>query len=276
MTFVSKEELPVIKLTHSSGAEALISPYGAHVLSWKTADGIEQMFLSEQSQYSSGSPIRGGVPVIFPQFGPGALPAHGFARTALWTPSEIITGYEATSINFTLSDNESTIPMWDYRFTLDLEFSITENSLYMVFTVQNNDIKPFLFTCALHTYFLISDINKSSVSGLKSIEYIDKMKSSNIFKEEFNSLIINEEMDRIYIDAPNKVVLHADDDVTVEKMGFPDIVVWNPWIKKSKNMPDFGDDEYLHMICIEAGAMAKPISLIPGEIWDGSCLLSIK
>ncbi len=276
MTFLLKEELPVIKLTHSSGAEALISPYGAHLLSWKTADGIEQMFLSEKSQYSSGYPIRGGVPVIFPQFGPGALPAHGFARTTEWIPSEIITGYEATSINFTLSENEYTKQMWDNQFTLDLEFSITENSLYMVFTVQNNDIKPFQFTCALHTYFLISDIAKTSVSGLKSIHYIDKMKNSDIYKEEASTLFINEETDRIYIDAPDKVILHADDEVKIEKMGFPDIVVWNPWITKSKNMADFGNDEYPHMICVETGAMAKPITLLPGEIWDGSCLLSVK
>ena len=32
--------------------------------------------------------------------------------------------------------------------------------------------------------------------------------------------------------------------VQVEKEGFPDAVVWNPWIKKAAGMADFGDEEY--------------------------------
>ena len=32
--------------------------------------------------------------------------------------------------------------------------------------------------------------------------------------------------------------------VVVEKEGFPDAVVWNPWVEKAAGMGDFGDDEY--------------------------------
>lgn len=274
MSFTTKEELPVIKLIHASGAEATISPYGAHLLSWKTSDGVEKMFLSDRSQYNFGSPIRGGIPVIFPQFGPGTLPAHGFARLMLWEASEIIKGYEATSINFSLSDNETTKAMWDYRFNLDLEFSITEKSLYIVFTLQNNDIKPFTFSCGLHTYFSILDIEKTNVTGLKSVEYIDKMKDSLKITETESTIYINEEVDRIYSNAPDNVILNTTEKLKIEKMGFPDLVVWNPWVEKSIRMPDFGDEEYKNMICIETGVMAEPVLIQPGEIWDGSCLMT--
>ena len=32
--------------------------------------------------------------------------------------------------------------------------------------------------------------------------------------------------------------------IQIEKEGFPDAVVWNPWIEKAAGMADFGDDEY--------------------------------
>lgn len=30
----------------------------------------------------------------------------------------------------------------------------------------------------------------------------------------------------------------------VHKAGFPDAVVWNPWVAKAQAMADFGDEEY--------------------------------
>lgn len=35
-------------------------------------------------------------------------------------------------------------------------------------------------------------------------------------------------------------------------------------------MADFGDEEYKHMLCVEAAAIEKPITLKPGEEWKGS------
>ena len=32
--------------------------------------------------------------------------------------------------------------------------------------------------------------------------------------------------------------------VVIQKTGFPDAVVWNPWVDKAAGMADFGDDEY--------------------------------
>ena len=51
-------------------------------------------------------------------------------------------------------------------------------------------------------------------------------------------------------------------------------VVWNPWDKKAKAISDFGDDEYKYMLCVEAAAIEKPITLKPGEEWKGRLELS--
>lgn len=37
--------------------------------------------------------------------------------------------------------------------------------------------------------------------------------------------------------------------VQVHKAGFPDAVVWNPWVDKSRAMGDFGDEEYKVCCC---------------------------
>lgn len=48
--------------------------------------------------------------------------------------------------------------------------------------------------------------------------------------------------------------------------GAANLVVWNPWIAKAAAMPDFGDDEWKGMICIEAAnPLDDSITLTPGE-----------
>ncbi|MES2106056.1 MAG: D-hexose-6-phosphate mutarotase, partial [Pseudomonadota bacterium] len=62
-------------LRAQDGAQAGITAHGAHVCSWIPAAGKEQLFLSKTSEFRDGAAIRGGVPVIFPQFaGLGSLP----------------------------------------------------------------------------------------------------------------------------------------------------------------------------------------------------------
>jgi D-hexose-6-phosphate mutarotase len=42
--------------------------------------------------------------------------------------------------------------------------------------------------------------------------------------------------------------------------------VWNPWIAKAKAMPDFCDEEYREMVCVESGNVAdNRLTLAPGE-----------
>ena len=59
-------ELPCVKLTHPSGASALVYIYAAHLASWRTASGGEQLFVSSASAYGGGKAIRGGVPICWP------------------------------------------------------------------------------------------------------------------------------------------------------------------------------------------------------------------
>jgi len=53
--------------------------------------------------------------------------------------------------------------------------------------------------------------------------------------------------------------------ILVAKSGSLASVVWNPWIAKSRAMPDFGDDEWPGMICVETvNALDNAVTLPPG------------
>ena len=47
-------------------------------------------------------------------------------------------------------------------------------------------------------------------------------------------------------------------------------VVWNPWEQKAKEMADFDDDGWRHMVCVEAGRVSSPVVLPAGDKFDCS------
>ena len=78
---------PAFCLRNAVGDQVVVLQHGAQILSWMTADGVERLYCTSRLP-SEPKPVRGGVPVIFPQFnqrGPDfTLPRHGFARQLPW------------------------------------------------------------------------------------------------------------------------------------------------------------------------------------------------
>ena len=78
---------PAFCLRNAVGDQVVVLQHGAQILSWMTADGVERLYCTSRLP-SEPKPVRGGVPVIFPQFnqrGPDfTLPRHGFARQLRW------------------------------------------------------------------------------------------------------------------------------------------------------------------------------------------------
>ena len=62
---------------------------GAHVTRYQPKyESHPILFLSQESQFEPGKPIRGGIPICFPWFSAHpsdpSLPAHGWARISSW------------------------------------------------------------------------------------------------------------------------------------------------------------------------------------------------
>lgn len=275
-----------VVLRNKRGASARVSLYGGQVLSWKTERGEELLFTSSKAIFSPPKAVRGGIPICFPQFGNrGTLEQHGFARNKMWVIDDNPPPHPSTdsngksSIDLLLKSSEEDLKIWPHSFEFRHRVCLTADGyLTVISRIRNINSKPFSFSFAYHTYFSISDISEVRVEGLETLDYLDNLHNKERFTEQGDALTFESEVDRVYLDSSNVVaVLDHERKRTfvIRKEGLPDIVVWNPWEKKSKTMVDLGDEEYKQMLCVDGAAVEKPITLKPGEEWTGRLDLSV-
>lgn len=49
-----------------TGEQVEVLLYGATVISWKSSNGKENLFLSSNTHLDGIKPVRGGIPLVFP------------------------------------------------------------------------------------------------------------------------------------------------------------------------------------------------------------------
>ncbi len=268
--------LPQVELRHVSGACAAVFLHGAHVAAWRDAAGRELLFLSRCSRFCDGAPIRGGVPVIFPQFGSGGpLPQHGLARTRSWQARRAAVAPSGAVIAvFTLADDAALRTLWPHPFGLELAVTLGEDSLALALTAENPGPAPFAFQAALHTYFRVADIAQTALRGLGGVA---AGAVTGPGPAPCDPLLIERETDQIVAGAPNRLVLEDRAErrqVVIENQGLRDLVIWNPWIEKARRLDDLGDEEYRTLVCVETGTIRPPVWLAPGARWTGVATLT--
>ena len=259
--------MPAVRWRSRDGATATVVLQGAQLVSWKSADGVERLYVSERSAYEPGKPIRGGIPVCFPQFADrGPLMQHGFARTREW---------ECTGAGrFALDASPQTLALWPHAFRLELTATIGAARLEMELRVLNPGDGGFAFTAALHTYLLVADAAAARLEGLQGARYVNRG-SSAVEVETRESITAAEPIDRVYLATPALTRLHdAGRTLRIEQRGFTDTVVWNPGRERTAQMPDMSPDGYRTMLCVEAAAIEPPVALPPGGEWRASQSIS--
>jgi glucose-6-phosphate 1-epimerase len=255
-----KGGLPALHI-ETPGGSAVIYQHGAHIANYRKAGGPPVLFLSESSEFQPDKPIRGGVPVIFPSFGAKeGQPFHGTARITDWDLTESLRLPDGSvRLRFTMPGlNECSAAL----------IVTVGDSLQIELAVTNTGSADFTFENCLHTYFHVGDIHRTEVRGLKGAAYHDQLLGQQL-TETGDAIGFTAETDRIYqnTDATAEIVDPALGRILrIRKSGSLSTVVWNPWIEKSKRMPDFGDDEYLQMVCVESGNVREhAITLAPGQ-----------
>lgn len=248
-------------------AQAEIYLLGAHLTAYATG-GRQWIFMSRQSEYAVGKPIRGGVPVCFPWFGLKAddpnAPIHGVARLHEFEVESVSLRDEDVEVVLRLRPETPFVKEWPVGVTLRHRIFVSKR-LTMTLEVENASGKPFGFSAGLHTYFAIDDIHQAEVTGLDKVEYLDK--TLGMTRHTQNGVVrFTGETDRVYLESgPMTTIRDGKNIIEIEKEGSNATVVWNPWDQRSRALPDLGDDEWQRMLCVETVNWGAPAI----EIADG-------
>jgi D-hexose-6-phosphate mutarotase len=229
------------------------------MLSYRPKGQEEVLWMSSLSTFEEGNPIRGGIPVCFPWFGPhesdSQKPQHGFARLQMWKVAETtnLPGGE-TQLRLTLRQNPKIKTLWKYSFLAEMVITVGA-SLKVTFRCTNTGKEQFSYSGALHSYFAVSDITNVKIKGLGGSRYYDGIGATVPSTQEENSVVIQKEENRRYINTTSDCIIEDSGlsrKIRVGKTGSRVTVVWNPGEEMAKKIADMPDDGYRTMVCIEA------------------------
>jgi len=262
--------LPVAKIRNAYAA-ASVAVQGGHVITFQPHGQQPVLWVSSLSVFEPGKTIRGGIPVCWPWFGSHPtdpfLPFHGFVRAAMWQVRGTSVGpADATEIRLGLTESEDSLAIWPHAF--DLEIVVTVGAqLHIELIARNPGDQPFVCGGALHTYYTVGDARRIAITGLDGCDYLDKVEGFKR-KPQHGPVTIEAETDRVYLDTDATCVIDdpvLDRRIVIAKAGSRTTVVWNPWAEKAKQIVDFGDDEYLSMVCVETANADKDVATVaPG------------
>lgn len=265
--FAQLTDLPCLKLVCGQSS-AVISLYGAQLLSYQPAPGRELLWLSPKAVWQQQHAIRGGVPVCWPWFGPAGkpfntaadkLPNHGLVRNRLWR--QVQAEQTAQQCLVTLSIDVDDIPTVNRAVTLNLTLSLTVDSL----SLQLDCAEPMLQQAALHSYFAVNELTSTTARPLPQ-RYLDKTLNGRLVEDE-TPLAFTCEIDRIYPQPSSELLLiSGKQQLRINQQGQDATVIWNPGQERSKALSDLEDDGYQHFVCVETAHLdltdAAPLRLI--------------
>lgn len=276
----SHPQYAVIRVANEH-AEGAVTLHGAQVIDYRPNDAQALLYLSPAAVYREGTPIRGGVPICWPWFGPHpsdpAKPSHGFARNRFWSLDGIRDEPDgSTVLSFSLPPERVGRELWSHPFELTLSISIGP-ALNLSLSTLNRGSEAFAIGGALHSYFAVSDVRSVAIEGLEACSYQDALLEGLENRQE-GPLRVDREIDRIYRD-PAPVISLVDPGwkrrVHVEGFGSRSTVVWNPGGERSAALRDLPDDGYRHFVCIETANAGENRPVIePGAHHSLGCRIS--
>ncbi|MEJ7137116.1 D-hexose-6-phosphate mutarotase [Amphibiibacter pelophylacis] len=273
-------------------AQADIALHGGQILHWQPRHAAQPvLWLSPQAVLRDGQAIRGGVPVCWPWFGPAdraGNPAHGVVRTRAWSLRQATA--EADGRLLLSLDGPafpaSAAPGWQSA-TLRLEISVgLELALALTTTAPPEagpetgpDTGAWRLTEALHSYFAISDVAHTRITGLGGCAGADKLQSGAAVTLP-QSIDPAQPVDCMVAHSGEALIADSgwQRQIRVRKSGSATTIVWNPGAARAAQLPDMAQDGlWRGMVCVEAGnGPGQPVRLAPGATHRLAMTLSVE
>ncbi|ARD38240.1 D-hexose-6-phosphate mutarotase [Edwardsiella ictaluri] len=257
------DALPIIVVNHPR-LQAAVALQGAHLLLWQPGGEKPALWLSPDSAFRPGEPIRGGVPICWPWFGPArqeGYPAHGFARNLPWTLCAHDEDAQGVTLTLTLTDSDASRKYWPHDFSLTARYRLSDHC-----SMELEADGDYRCQAALHTYFNIADINAVSVSGLGE-PYLDKVNGGTGAIQQ-GALTFSARTDRVYTAPEAFSVIHDrgfQRSIEIHHHHHSDVVAWNPWSDIAAAMADMPNDGYHTMVCVETARVSQPLQVSSGS-----------
>ncbi|MEX0445253.1 D-hexose-6-phosphate mutarotase [Xenorhabdus sp. SGI246] len=244
---------PLIVISHPK-IRGAISIQGAHLMAWQACGEKPVLWLSDNTKLREGTAIRGGIPICWPWFGSLGTPSHGFARILPWEFKAHHENENGVILMFTLQDSAYTKQLWPHEFTLIARFKLGETC-----EIELESHGDYQVTCALHSYFNVSDINQIRISGLGH-HFIDAVINREQYTDE--DLIFQGRTDRIYTEPENFSLIRDElwkRTIEIHHYHHSDVVCWNPGAALASSMQDISKEGYKNMACVETARINTPL-----------------
>jgi len=229
-------------------------------------DGVEYIAVRPDAKTDGSKPISGGLSHCWPQFGPGEVQQHGFARNVNWT----VKSMTDTAVELEMAPSDYTKEIWDKEFLCTFSVSLDDTQLSTDMNVENKGADSFDFQAALHSYFTVSSLENLEIAGsFQGKEFLNKMVGDDgeMQTEERSAITIGEEYDRVYKGVNDPVLNDKGTGMglaVLNTAGWEDTVLWNPYGSEAMGFNNF--------VCVES-VKFDPVSLGGGESWSGKMAL---
>ncbi|MFC4158155.1 D-hexose-6-phosphate mutarotase [Chitinimonas lacunae] len=264
MRWVRRGEIDLIEIDHPVG-RGLVSRQGAQLLDWQATDQPPLIWLSPATRFEAGRPLRGGIPLCWPWFGPRpGLPAHGLVRQRNWRLEAASHDPEGCTLRWRLDSDPEQRALWPHDFELVLTMRLGLSiKLSLAMRVPNDIDEPVSF--AFHSYLALPDVRTATVDGLSGSIRHDKL-SNGAPTAQCGIFQPGKQCDSVFTDASGRYVLQRAPwpALRIEAENCPSAIVWTPGEQGAAAMADMAD--WSGMLCVETGAaLADGLRLQAGQ-----------
>ena len=151
----------------------IVPERGGLITEWRS-NGKELLYFDKERFLDKDKSVRGGIPILFPICGDLLdgylvngkryfLKQHGFARDLPWSITLL---KDKLGIRLKLSDSSDSLHYFPFFFTLLMDVRLKKKCLQISMKIYNQSQDCMPFSCGLHPYFKISDLQKIKIDGL--------------------------------------------------------------------------------------------------------------